>query len=149
MLILSQSELGRMRSHAEASYPHECCGILLGTIEGDQRVVRSTTVCRNTRTDRPQDRYHVDPRDLVRVQREARELDLEILGFYHSHPDSPAQWSKTDLDEAHWIGYSYMITRVEHGVARETNSFVLTGTVEEDKHFANEELLVTQEIGNL
>ena len=69
--------------------------------------------CQNTREDRPQDRYYIDPQELVRIQRQGREQGLDIVGFYHSHPDHPAQWSKTDFAEAHWIGCSYVITRVD------------------------------------
>jgi proteasome lid subunit RPN8/RPN11 len=78
----------------------------------------------------------------VRIQREGRERGFEIVGFYHSHPDHPAQWSKTDLAEAHWIGCSYVITSVQQRTADQTNSFVLCGTDEENKRFENEELIV-------
>jgi len=144
-LLISNADLQAIRKHAEESYPHECCGVLLGTAEGKQRSVKRTVVCSNTCIDRPQDRYDIDPRELVRIQREAREQGLEIVGFYHSHPSCPAQWSKTDLEEAHWIGCSYVITGVERGVAQETNSFVLAGTVEEDKHFVEEKVCVEEE----
>src|SRR5204862_1515819 len=63
----------------------------------------------NTRTDSPQNRYNIDPKELVHIQREGREREEDIIGFYHSHPDHPAQWSKTDLAEAHWFGCSYVI----------------------------------------
>jgi len=96
--------------------------------------------CGNTRNDSPHNRYHIDPRELVRVQREGREQGYDIVGFYHSHPDHPAMWSTTDLAEAHWIGCSYVITSVEKGKAAATNSFELQGTLEEDKHFEPEEI---------
>ena len=92
--------------------------------------------------DRPQDRYHIDPRELVRIQRQGRERGLDIIGFYHSHPDHPVRWSQTDLAEAHWIGCSYVITSVEKGRAVTTNSFALHGVAEEDKHFDDEEIEV-------
>jgi proteasome lid subunit RPN8/RPN11 len=60
------------------------------------------------------------------------------VGFYHSHPDHPAMWSTTDFAEAHWTGCSYVITSVEKGTAKVTNSFLLTGTGEEDKRFVDE-----------
>jgi len=63
---------------------------------------------------------------------------MEIVGFYHSHPDHPAQPSPTDLEHAHWIGCSYVITAVAHGTAMDTRSFCLSGTREEDKHFLGE-----------
>jgi proteasome lid subunit RPN8/RPN11 len=98
--------------------------------------------CGNTRDDRPQDRYHIDPRELVRIQRQGHEHGLDIVGFYHSHPDHPARWSETDLAEAHWIGCSYVITAVEKGRAAQTNAFLLNGSVEEDKKFEDEEVRV-------
>jgi proteasome lid subunit RPN8/RPN11 len=83
----------------------------------------------------------------VRIQRQARGLGFDIVGFYHSHPDHPAQWSKTDFAEAHWMGCSYVITAVEKGKAAVTNSFRLTGTSEEDKAFEREAVTVEIETG--
>jgi hypothetical protein len=65
---------------------------------------------------------------------------LSIGGFYHSHPDHPAQWSPTDFAEAHWLGCSYVITAVAQGKATVTNSFLLAGVTEEDKRFENENI---------
>jgi proteasome lid subunit RPN8/RPN11 len=142
MLRISQRELDALRRHGEQTYPYECCGVLLGGVEGDDRVVRQVAPCVNTRADRPQDRYDIDPRELVKIQRQARERGLDIVGFYHSHPDHPARWSATDLAEAHWIGCSYVITSVEQGRAALTNSFLLAGSSEEDKRFVDEEIEV-------
>jgi len=142
MLKFSESIYADIRCHGEETYPHECCGILLGTSNGEIRTVQAAIRCGNTRTDAPQNRYHIDPRELVRAQREAHERGLDIVGFYHSHPDHPARWSQTDLEEAHWIGCSYVITSVENGKATITNSFALTGTKEEDKALGHEELVV-------
>jgi len=142
MLKLRPNDYDEIRRHGEETYPHECCGVLLGVIGDDTREVRATVRCANTRIDSPQNRYHIDPRELVRVQREARERDLDIVGFYHSHPDHPARWSPTDFQEAHWIGCSYVITSVEHGRAAQTNSFALTGTTEENKALLDEPIVV-------
>lgn len=142
MLKLRQIEFDEIRRHGEETYPHECCGVLLGVMADSVREVRASVRCGNTRIDSPQNRYNIDPRELVRVQREARERDLDIVGFYHSHPDHPARWSATDLQEAHWIGCSYVITSVEKGKAAITNSFALTGTTEENKALVDEEIVV-------
>ena len=142
MLKLSQSAYAALRLHGEETYPHECCGVLLGEMKNDARVVTSVVRCGNTRTDSPENRYHIDPRELVKIQREGRERGQDIVGFYHSHPDHPARWSSTDLAEAHWIGCSYVITSVEKGTARLTNSFELTGNTEEDKLFRDEKIVV-------
>ena len=133
MLKISRSHYDDLRRHGEETYPHECCGVLLGRVDADQRVVTSIARCGNTRQDSPHNRYNIDPRQLVRIQREARERGEDIVGFYHSHPDHPAQWSVTDLAEAHWFGCSYVITSVEKGKAQATNAFELRGSTEDDK----------------
>jgi len=140
LIQIAKEILQQLRAHGEETYPHECCGVLLGEASDGNRVVREAVRCGNTRTDSPENRYHIDPRELVRIQRLARERELDIVGFYHSHPDHPAQWSKTDLEEAHWLGCSYVITSVEQGRATQTNSFVLTGDGEEQKQFDAERL---------
>ena len=143
MLKLSQSDYVSLRKHGEETYPHECCGLLLGRFDdnGAESVTKSVSHiarCGNTREDSPHNRYQIDPRELIRIQREGRERGEDIVGFYHSHPDHPAQWSPTDLAEAHWFGCSYVITSVDKGVATITNSFELTGTDEADKKFVRE-----------
>jgi len=143
MLKLPQSAYDSLRQHGEETYPHECCGVLLGQFdnqgtEAGSKTVSSVERCGNTRDDSPHNRYHIDPRDLIRIQREGRERGEDIVGFYHSHPDHPAQWSPTDLAEAHWFGCSYVITSVEKGVAVATKSFELTGSGESDKKFVDE-----------
>lgn len=144
MLRITQPELDAIRKHGEETYPHECCGVLLGAVDENARAVTKTVRCGNTRSDSPQNRYHIAPQELVRVQRQAREERLEIVGFYHSHPDHPARWSQTDLAEAHWIGCSYVITSIAHGKAETTNSFLLAGSTEESKHFEDEPVVVTE-----
>jgi proteasome lid subunit RPN8/RPN11 len=142
MLKLGQSHFDSIRQHGEETYPDECCGVLLGQFENETRVVTSIARCDNTRTDSPKNRYHIDPKQLVRIQREGRERNEDIVGFYHSHPDHPARWSQTDLAEAHWFGCSYVITSVEKGKAGVTNAFALTGTDENDKQLADENIEV-------
>jgi proteasome lid subunit RPN8/RPN11 len=141
MLKLTRADYDSLRRHGEETYPHECCGILLGRVSDDgARQVTSTARCGNTRTDSPQNRYNIDPRELVRIQREGRGRGEEIVGFYHSHPDHPAHWSSTDLAEAHWFGCSYVITSVEKGKATITHSFELTGHDENDKQLTGEKI---------
>jgi proteasome lid subunit RPN8/RPN11 len=134
-----------LRAHGEETYPHECCGALLGNaIQGGSWSIVAAVRAGNTRTDSAHNRYSIAPVELVRIQREARAKGLEIAGFYHSHPDHPAQWSTTDLAEAHWLGCSYVITEVAQGKAAVTNSFLLDGTTEEDKRFVGEQILVEE-----
>src|SRR5882724_10000088 len=146
MLKFKKSDYDAIRLHGEETYPHECCGVLLGRFEDDgTRTVTSTARGGNTRTDSAHNRCNIDPRELVRIQREARDRGEDILGFYHSHPDHPAKWSPTDLAEAHWLGCSYVITAVDSGKATITNAFRLSGAREEDKHFEIEEIILIPE----
>lgn len=131
-----------MRAHGEETYPHECCGVLLGHSSPEGWRVESAVRAGNTCIDSAHNRYHIAPLELVKIQREASGQGLDIAGFYHSHPDHPAQWSPTDFAEAHWIGCSYVITEVAKGKAQVTNSFLLAGTTEEDKRFEDETIRV-------
>lgn len=141
-LKIGRPEWDRMRRHGEETYPHECCGVLLGQFaDTGRKSVQATIPCNNQRSDSPRNRYAIDPRDVVRIQREARERAQDIVGFYHSHPDHRARWSATDLMEAHWPGCSYVIISVTNGLATETNSFNLSGE-EDSKYFEDEEIQV-------
>jgi proteasome lid subunit RPN8/RPN11 len=143
MLNIRRKDYEALRQHGEETYPHECCGVLLGQMHMDENGVRTvTSIARagNTRTDSAHNRYNIDPRELIRIQREGRERGEDIIGFYHSHPDHPAQWSQTDFAEAHWFSCSYVITSVEKGKAVLTNSFELTGSDEADKKLVDEKI---------
>jgi proteasome lid subunit RPN8/RPN11 len=149
MLKLNTQTYDAIRHHGEETYPHECCGVLLGRSSDDISLVVDAIRAGNTRTDSAHNRYHIAPHELVKIQRDGRKRGLDIVGFYHSHPDHPAQWSQTDFAEAHWLGCSYVITAVEKGVAQKTNSFLLTGTTEEDKAFADEPVIVETQSDSL
>lgn len=140
MLKLSEQVYDTIRRHGEETYPYECCGVLLGRSHATESLneVEEAVRAGNTRTDSARNRYNIAPQELVKIQRQGRERGLDIVGFYHSHPDHPAQWSKTDFAEAHWLGCSYVITAVEKGIAQATNSFLLTGAGEDDKRFEDE-----------
>jgi len=142
MLRMSVSDLAAIRRHGEATYPNECCGILLGSVEGGTRSVGICVCCDNVHPT-PRHRYRVDARQLTHAQREARERGLQIVGFYHSHPDHSAHWSAADLDEAYWPGCSNVIIAVDNGKATDTKSFVLTGSGE-DKALIGEEIVVAE-----
>ncbi len=134
-LLLPRIAYDALRAHAEEAYPDECCGVLLGhAVPGGWRVNEAVRAA-NERTDTPSNRYSIAPAELVMIVIAARRRGLQIAGFYHSHPDQPAHWSRTDLEEAHWIGCSYVITEVAQGRAAATCAFLLEGTTEEDKQF--------------
>src|SRR5665213_2774525 len=130
VLRMEQAQFDAIRQHSEATYPHESCGVLLGHAQESGNTVIDAVRAANTRTDSAHNRYQTAPQELIRIQREARQQGLDIVGFYHSHPDHPARWSKTDLAEAHWFGCSYVITSVMEAEgdgrcrAAETNSFL-------------------------
>jgi proteasome lid subunit RPN8/RPN11 len=138
-MVIPTSVYAALRRHGEEAYPEESCGVLAGKLEGSCAIF--AIPCENSRRDAPHNRYAIDPKELVRIQREAREHGLDLVGFYHSHPDHPADWSSTDLAEAYWIRCSYVITRVANGVAAETRSFRLEGSWD-DKRFVEEEIVV-------
>jgi len=142
VLRMTRAVYDSIRAHGEETYPDECCGALLGesTLEGWR--VTGAVRAGNTRTDSAHNRYSIAPLELVKIEREARRLGLEIAGFYHSHPDHPAQWSSTDFAEAHWLGCSYLITAVTQGHADITNAFLLTGPSEEEKRFEQEPIQI-------
>ena len=142
MLHITYTDYEALRAHGEETYPNECCGVMLGKSEPDGNHVHQIVRAGNTRTDSAHNRYHIAPEELIAAQRQGRTSGLDIVGFYHSHPDHPAQWSATDFAEAHWFGCSYVITAVagdkQTGHATVTNAFLLTGTSEEDKQFIDE-----------
>ena len=146
VLQLPRAIFEGLRAHGEETYPHECCGALLGRpICGGARDgwrISAMVRAANARGDGPaggaKERYEIAPAELVKIAREARSQSLEIVGFYHSHPDHAAQWSAVDLAEAHWLGCSYLITEIARGKAAATNAFLLAGSAEEDKRFEDQ-----------
>ncbi len=107
MLELPENLLEELRLHAREGYPSEVCGLLLG-LDGEVRRITATRRATNLRAATTRDRYEINPQDIVDGDREARERDLAIVGFYHSHPDHPAAPSDYDAERA-WPWYSYVI----------------------------------------
>ena len=151
MLRLANRELETVRQHSIREYPNECCGILLGTQSHDSKQVTEAVPLRNLRVDpvRAQEllplesdgesernRFLIDPQDQIRVEKDARARGLEVVGYYHSHPDHPARPSKYDRDHA-WPWYSYVIVSVERGNPTAVTSWVLA---EDRNDFRSEEI---------
>lgn len=133
---------GAMRSHAAADYPHECCGFLVGTSDSDSAVTLARTVpAANTRGDSPHNRFEIDPGELVKTDRAARADGLGVVGFYHSHPDTPAVPSEFDREHA-WPGYCYVIVSVRGGEPGEMRNWRLR---EDRSGFDEDEIKVSQE----
>ena len=110
--------VGAIRAHGKETYPHECCGFLVGRAGEVVELARAS----NAREDSPKNRYLIPPVEFVRVQREADARGLDIVGFYHSHPDHPARPSAFDREHA-WPGYAYLIVAVAKGVPDELRGF--------------------------
>ena len=100
MLSLAEKEWGAIRAFAEKSYPKECCGILAGKSGGDNKSVLFVIEMANAQDGSQETRYLISPDDLRREDKELRQHGLEILGFFHSHPDVPCRASETDLAQA-------------------------------------------------
>jgi proteasome lid subunit RPN8/RPN11 len=115
-----------LRQFAAAAYPNEGCGVLIGVIHADvERIhVVEATSGRNLRTDRPDDRYELDPSDIVAAERSARTRSLDIVGFWHSHPDHPAKPSDFDTDRA-WPDYAYLIVSTTAAGPRDVRAWVI------------------------
>jgi proteasome lid subunit RPN8/RPN11 len=123
---ISKDVLERIKAHGRQAYPEECCGVLLGDINGDEKNVRHAIEIRNERQDQRERRFLITPEAYQHAEKEGRSRGLEILGFYHSHPDHPARPSRYDLEHA-WVWFSYLILRVEGGEPREYTSWRLRG----------------------
>ncbi len=139
-LRLDTALLETIRKHGARDYPSECCGVLLGKAEGSAKQVTEVVALKNLRQDphRAQEllpvddpgreternRFLIDPLDQLRVEKDARARGLDVLGYYHSHPDHPARPSNYDRDHA-WPWYSYVIIAVEQGAPKDLTSWVL------------------------
>jgi proteasome lid subunit RPN8/RPN11 len=109
-----------IRQHGEQTYPHECCGALVGSDDGVTQVVALP----NTTEEGPRRRFLVRPEDYRLAERRASELGATLLGFYHSHPDHPARPSQYDLDHA-WPTFAYIIVAVANGKAADMTVWFL------------------------
>ena len=112
LLTLGPSVGAAIRRHGEDTFPHECCGALVG-VDGRASAVVALP---NTTEEGPRRRFLVRPSDYRLAEQRARELGGELLGFYHSHPDHPARPSQFDLDHA-WPTFAYVIVAVAAGAS--------------------------------
>lgn len=124
VLKIRDELLRRIHAHGVETYPHECCGALLGLDGAAGREVVDLLPLENRRLDSPRNRFAVTPDDVRRAEKTAGEKRLELIGWYHSHPDAPARPSEFDRDHA-WPWYSYIIVSVQNGESRDTTSWRL------------------------
>ncbi|MGD0305760.1 MAG: M67 family metallopeptidase [Candidatus Acidiferrales bacterium] len=122
-LKISEDLAARIRAHGVETYPHECCGAILGSDDTD-RVVRDLMPLQNRRDDSPRNRFEVTPDDVRLAEKTASEKKLDLIGWYHSHPDAPARPSEYDREHA-WPWYSYIIVSVQKGEPKDINSWRL------------------------
>lgn len=131
-LRIATAVMAELRQHLEAGYPNEACGALIGRASDETREVIEFRPMRNTITDRPWDRYALDPLEQLRAQKDADARGQEIIGFAHSHPDHPPRPSKFDEEHA-WDFYSYIVASVQKGKLVEARSWRLKdGSFEEE-----------------
>jgi len=123
-MITTALILDQIRQHGEDTYPEECCGFLLGTADEDNQATALHQVP-NRQEDRRTHRYTITPADYRNADEAARAKGLDIVGMYHSHPDHPAQPSATDLAEATFPGYTYIVVSVTSGTATDLTAWTL------------------------
>jgi proteasome lid subunit RPN8/RPN11 len=119
-VTLDEGVAAAIRRHGEETYPHECCGALVG----DGELVRAAVALPNTTEEGPRRRFLVRSEDYRQAERRAGELGGELVGFYHSHPDHPARPSQFDLDHA-WPTFAYVIVSVQSGRAADMTVWFL------------------------
>jgi proteasome lid subunit RPN8/RPN11 len=125
-LLLTPRHRKAIDQNAATAYPEECCGVLVGRpLEDGVRLVEQVLPARNERSESRHNRYVIPPQAVLAAERAAREKRLEVLGYYHSHPDHPAVPSAFDRDNA-WPGVSYLIVAVESGRPAAARSWRLT-----------------------
>ena len=138
MLKLSVDLHEQIKAHGADSYPYEGCGLLLGQVTAEGNVVTAVRPLPNTwpNEDEKRVRFQIDPVHWHDVELEALDLDVDVVGVFHSHPDHPPVASPRDLAWAAWPGYSYLITRVAGGVPNQSRSWQLapdrSGFLEEE-----------------
>jgi len=127
MLQISSDLEKKIRADGETAYPNECCGVLIGEVDNEGiKTVKSTLTIDNAREDAEQyHRFLITPEDMMKAEQTARSMKLDVIGFYHSHPDHPSKPSGYDKDHALPF-YSYVIVSVDKGKAQIFTSWELT-----------------------
>ena len=142
MIKITTDRLADINAHAEAAYPHECCGLLIGRLEdeGQTRVVVETYAVENSWAESAalDHRMRITPADYLRAEREFAKLGLGVVGNYHSHPEHPAEPSQFDLEHlAPWPTMSYVVVSVRAGQATDLRSWALAA---DGSRFIEEEI---------
>jgi len=123
-MIRIEAEAWRaMVSHAQQAYPNECCGAMIGALDGDSKTVRESIALENAFEGAQAARYELRPEDLLAADAAARARNMDLIGIYHSHPDCDAYFSKTDLQNScPW--YSFVVLSIQKGEFHHANSWL-------------------------
>jgi proteasome lid subunit RPN8/RPN11 len=143
MLKLNQQLCDEMIAHGERDYPYECCGLLLGKFNerAEKQLIETYPISNAREEAAKRNRFLIRPDELLRGEQYAATRDLDVIGFYHSHPDHPAVPSQYDLEHA-WPVYSYVVIAVRHRKFEAIRSWEM----EPDRSkFAEEELINVEE----
>jgi proteasome lid subunit RPN8/RPN11 len=123
MIRIESDPWAAMVAHARETYPNECCGAMLGTIDDDNKTVRFAMPLQNAFEGAQAARYELRPEDLLAADRAARERKMDLIGIYHSHPDCDAYFSQTDLkNSCPW--YSFVVLSIQQGEFNHANSWL-------------------------
>ena len=123
MISIDSAPWAAMVAHARAAYPNECCGAMLGTTDGETKLVRESIALENAFEGAQAARYELRPEDLLAADKAARERNMDLIGIYHSHPDCDAYFSKTDLQNScPW--YSFVVLSIQKGEFHHANSWL-------------------------
>ena len=123
MIRIESEPWAAMVAHARASYPNECCGAMLGSTDGETKLVRESIALQNSFEGAHAARYELRPEDLLAADKAARERHMDLIGIYHSHPDCDAYFSTTDLQNScPW--YSFVVLSIQKGEFNHANSFL-------------------------
>jgi len=141
-LFITPRHLQTIGRHASVSYPDECCGVLIGRCQPGATFVERVLSVGNEREDSRHNRYLISPETVLAAHREARALGLDVVGYYHSHPDHPARPSEVDREQA-WPGVSYLIVSVQQRKVADARSWRLS----DDRESFEEEVIDQAAIG--
>ena len=123
MIRIEPDPWAAMLAHARSTYPNECCGAMLGVLDGDSKTVRESVALENAFEGAQAARYELRPEDLLAADRAARARGMDLIGIYHSHPDCGAYFSKTDLENScPW--YSFVVLSIHKGEFDHANSWL-------------------------
>jgi proteasome lid subunit RPN8/RPN11 len=134
---IGAGDVGNIHDHAKETYPEECSGVIVGMDTGEMKVVVGVWRAENTHEDERSRRFLIDPLIYMKLEQQANERDMDVLGIYHSHPDHPAEPSEYDREHA-WPNFSYIIASVSSEQVEDMRSWVL----KEDRSGYDEEPIV-------